>query len=63
MTDYRRNFITGGSFFVTANLAERRLRLLMEHIEELRTALRQVRRHHPFTTDAMVVLPDHLHAV
>jgi putative transposase len=63
MTDYRRNFIAGGSFFFTVNLAERRLRLLTEHIDELRTALRQTRRHHPFTIDAMVVLPDHLHAV
>jgi REP element-mobilizing transposase RayT len=29
----------------------------------LRTAFRETRRHHPFTIDAMVVLPDHLHAV
>jgi putative transposase len=28
MTDYRRNFFAGGSFFFTVNLAERRLRLL-----------------------------------
>jgi len=63
MTDYRRNFIAGGSFFFTVNLAERRLRLLTEHIDELRAAARQTRRHYPFTIDAMVVLPDHLHAV
>ena len=63
MTGYRRNFIAGGCFFFTVNLAERRLRLLTEHIDELRNALRKVRRQHPFTIDAMVVLPDHLHAV
>jgi putative transposase len=63
MTDYRRNFIAGGSFFLTVNLAERRLRLLTEHIDKLRAALRQTHRHHPFTIDAMVVLPDHLHAL
>ncbi len=63
MTDYRRNFIAGGSFFFTANLAERRLQLLTEYIDELRAAFRETRRHHPFTIDAMVVLPDHLHAV
>ena len=63
MTDYRRNFIAGGSFFFTVNLAERRLRLLTEHIDELRGALRQTRQHHPFTIDAMVVLPEHLHTV
>ncbi len=63
MTDYRRNFVPGGSFFFTVNLADRRLRLLIEHIDELRGAFREVHRHHPFTTDAVVVLPDHLHAV
>ena len=34
----------------------------MEHIDELWTAFRETRRYHPFTTDAVVVLPDHLHA-
>ncbi len=63
MTDYRRNFLAGGSFFFTVNLAERHLALLTENIDKLRTAFRETRRHHPFTVDAMVVLPDHLHAL
>ena len=63
MTSYRRNFIAAGSFFFTVNLAERRLRLLTEHIDELRAALLETRRDHPFTIEAMVVLPDHLHTV
>ena len=63
MTGYRRNFIAGGSFFFTVNLAERRLQLLTEHVDELRNAFRKVRERHPFTIDAMVVLHDHLHAV
>lgn len=63
MTYYRRNFLLGGSFFFTVNLADRRLRLLTEHIDDLRTAFRETRQRHPFTTDAMVVLPDHLHTV
>ena len=41
MTDYRRNFITGGSFFFTVNLAERRLRLLTQHVDELRDGFRK----------------------
>jgi putative transposase len=45
------------------NLAERRLRLLTDHITALRAALRDVRRRHPFEMNAIVVLPDHLHAV
>jgi hypothetical protein len=32
VTNDRRNFICGGSFFFTANLAERRLRLLVDCI-------------------------------
>jgi putative transposase len=63
MTNYRRNFICGGSFFFTANLAERRLRLLVDHIDLLRRAFRDVRRRHPFDIQAVVVLPDHIHAI
>lgn len=63
MTDDRRNFIAGGCFFFTVNLADRRLQLLTEYIDELRTAFRETRRNHSFTTEAMVVLPDHLHTV
>src|SRR5512144_3051120 len=63
MTGYRRNFIAGGSFFFMVNLADRRLQLLTESIDALRTAFRETQRHHPFTIDAIVVLPDHLHTV
>jgi putative transposase len=63
MTNYRRNFICGGSFFFTANLAERRLGLLVDHIDLLRRAFRAVRRRHPFDIQAVVVLPDHIHAI
>ena len=63
MTGYRRNFVAGGSFFFTVNLAERRLRLLTDNIDELRAAFRETRRDHPFEVAAMVVLPDHLHTI
>ena len=63
MTRYRRNLVPGGSFFFTVNLAERRLRLLTERIDLLRAAFRATRARHPFTVDAVVVLPDHLHAI
>src|SRR5712692_1506395 len=63
MTNYRRNFIHGGSYFFTVNLADRRLRLLTEHIDSLRAAFRYTRARHSFTVEAMVVLPDHLHAI
>jgi putative transposase len=63
MTSYRRNFVPGGSYFFTVNLADRRTRLLTEHIELLRGAFRDVHLRHPFVIAATVVLPDHLHAI
>jgi putative transposase len=63
MTAYRRNLVAGGSYFFTVNLAERRLRLLTDNIELLRSAFRDTRRRHPFAIDAIAVLPDYLHAV
>jgi len=63
MTNYRRNFVPGGSYFFTVNLADRRSRLLAENIDLLRPAFCYTRERHPFTIDAIVVLPDHLHAI
>ena len=63
MANYRRNFLPGGSYFFTVNLADRRLGLLTGHIDLLRAAFRQVRARHPFTIEAAVILPDHLHAI
>jgi putative transposase len=63
MTAYRRNFLPGGSYFFTLALADRKLSLLTNHIQALRTAFRDTRVRHPFTIDAIVVLPDHLHTI
>jgi putative transposase len=63
MTNYRRHFVAGGSYFFTVNLADRGLQLLTDHIEALRSAFQYARVRHPFTIDAIVVLPDHLHAI
>src|SRR5262245_38398826 len=63
MTSYRRHFVPGGSYFFTVNLADRRLRLLIDHIEALRAAFRYTQAQHPFTIEVIVVLPDHLHAI
>ena len=63
MTSYRRNFVPGGCQFFTVNLAERKSRLLTDRIDVLRAAFRNARARHPFTIDAIVVLPDHLHAI
>ena len=63
MTTYRRNFVPGGSFFFTVNLADRRGRLLTDHIDHLRHAFRETRVRHPYSIEAIVILPDHLHAI
>jgi putative transposase len=63
MANYRRNCLEGGSYFFTVNLAERRSRLLTDNIELLRAAFRYTQARHPFSVDAIVVLPDHLHAI
>jgi len=63
MPHYIRAFIPGGTFFFTVALLERRRRLLTDHIDSLRSAFVEVRRRRPFTLDAVVVLPDHLHCI
>jgi len=63
MPNYRRAFVPGGCWFFTVDLLERRRTLLVDHIATLREAVAMTRRGHPFMIDAMVVLPDHLHAV
>jgi putative transposase len=63
MVRYRRNFVAGGTFFFTVALADRGWDLLTAHINTLRAAFRMARGERPFQIDAIVVLPDHLHAI
>jgi REP element-mobilizing transposase RayT len=63
MPNYRRVWIPGGTYFFTVALADRRSTLLTTRIAELRTAFHTTRKARPFTTDAIVVLPDHIHAI
>jgi len=60
---YRRNLVPGAAFFFTVALADRRSSRLTTHISDLREAFRTARSERPFEIDAIVVLPDHLHAV
>ena len=64
MPDYRRLYHLGGTYFFTVNLLQRSgNEVLTRHIEQLRDAVRVVRKAHPFQIDSWVVLPDHLHCV
>lgn len=63
MSNYRRLWVPGGTYFFTVNLLERRRRLLVDHADLLRDAFRTARAARPFEVLAIVVLPDHLHCV
>lgn len=63
MPNYRRVRIQGASYFFTVALADRSSSLLIRRIDDLRAAYAATIRTAPVTCDAMVILPDHLHAV
>jgi putative transposase len=60
---YRRAKNEGGCYFFTLNLASRQHSLLVDEFDKLRNSFNQVKKRHPFRLDAMVILPEHLHAV
>jgi putative transposase len=63
MVIYRRNRAPGATYFFTLTLSDRSTRLLVDHIHRLRHAYALMRERHPFRTDAIVILPDHLHCI
>jgi putative transposase len=64
MRRYIRARVPGGTYFFTVNLAERSGNsLLVDRIDALREAFRTTRQNHPFRTEAVVVLPEHLHVL
>ena len=64
MTNYRRVYAPGATWFFTVNLLERHNKpLLIENIDLLRVAFSHVKEKHPFKIDAIVILPDHLHCI
>ena len=63
MPTYIRPKVTGATIFFTVALAERGSDLLVRQVDRLRQAVRLTRAERPFVIDAMVVLPDHLHAI
>ncbi|WP_029890096.1 REP-associated tyrosine transposase [Polycyclovorans algicola] len=64
MRRYIRSRNAAGCYFFTVNLSDRRGNdLLVRNIGALREAFRDVQRRHPFTVDAVVILPEHLHVI
>jgi putative transposase len=64
MANYRRARAPGGTFFFTVVTYRRRpLFDRPESRDMLREVVREVRRRHPFTIDAWVLLPEHMHCI
>ncbi len=63
MKNYRRNRQAGATYFFTFCLNDRRISLLTDYIDELRQAYRKTQSKMPFVSEAMVILPDHIHAL
>ncbi|GBE53512.1 transposase IS200 like protein [bacterium BMS3Bbin14] len=61
---YRRSRAEGGSYFFTVVTNRRRPFLCdPDNIILLRSIFREVKERHPFTINAVVILPDHLHCL
>jgi len=61
---YRRAQTPAGCYFFTVVTHQRQpLFTNTATVDRLRQAFREVRQRHPFTIDAIVILPDHLHTL
>jgi len=64
MSRYRRADIPGATYFFTVVTDRRRPILCDAPVRAaLRDAVKKVQSRHPFTIDAWVLLPDHLHTI
>ncbi len=64
MSNYRRVYIPGGTYFFTLVTWHRRPLLGSDaRVSLLREAMRHIRQARPFEFQAAVVLPDHLHCI
>ena len=60
---YIRAFVAGSTYFFMVSLLERDKLLLTDHIDLLKRAFRRIKSTRPFDIDAIVLLPNHLHAI
>lgn len=64
MSRYRRTHIAGAAYFFTVVTYRRQAILCDPDVQTtLRNAIETVRKKRPFTIDAWVLLPDHLHCI
>ena len=64
MPNYRRASMEGGTYFFTVVTYRRQTFMCHENVRlALRQGIDEARKDHPFTIDAWVLLPDHLHCI
>jgi putative transposase len=64
MANYRRLYRKGGTYFFTVVTQERRpVFSNAKNVQKLRDSFRTVMKKSPFTIEAIVVLPDHIHCI
>jgi putative transposase len=64
MSNYCRLYVNGGTYFITQVTYQRQPWLCSEIGRvALPEAIQHVRQQHPFKIDAIVLLPDHFHAI
>lgn len=64
MPNYRRAYQTGGTYFFTVNLLQRKDNdLLVKNIDILRHVIKSIKTRYPFHIHSWVILPDHLHCI
>lgn len=57
MTDYRQTFVPGGTYYFNACLADQTSKLLVQHVDLLRHAVRLCQKQRPFIINSAVILP------
>ena len=64
MSEYLRLYQPGGSYFFTV-VTHQRVQILSQpgNIFRLHSAFHKVIKKHPFTLEAFVILPDHIHCI
>lgn len=63
MRHYIRAGAAGATYFFTLALQDRSARWLVDHVDQLRQSFIDCRKRHAFDIEAIVVLPEHLHAL
>src|SRR3990167_7002844 len=64
MSQYKRCYQSGGNYFFTLVTYERRpIFINPDDVVHLKAAINKVKKKYPFSLNAIVILPDHLHCI